>query len=155
MLLNLVKRWIWSPLESCPSPIVEDWQACATANGCTPDQIAQVMAAANELYPQYDLPVCRQYCQRYDAPFHGAGFALVYCEMDITHLAAAQKDSRLTIFNAQADAVDPSLLDAYSSLLPSQPAKLAAVASAAAAPATLGDLLQALSPLHIKFSATD
>jgi hypothetical protein len=156
MLLNLVKRWIWSPLESVQSPIVDDWQNCATANGCTPDQIAQVVDMANELYPPYDLAVCRQYALRYDSPFHGDGAALVYCEMDITHLAAALKDSRLTIFSSPDDAIDPSMLDAYSGALPQQAAKSAPVTSApAATPATLGDLLKALEVLHLKFSATE
>lgn len=160
MLLNLAKRWILSPLESVPSPKVDDWQNYATANGCTPEQIEQVVAMANELYPPYDLPIVRQYTHRYDAPFHAVGMALTYCEMDITHVAAAQKDPRLTIFNSTDDAIDPDAATAYLQMITPTPAeKLANVTSvtsgAAPLPATLGDLLAALEPLHIKFSFTE
>jgi hypothetical protein len=155
MLLNVVTRWIWSPLESMPSPMVEDWQAEAEARGCTPDEIAQVVDQANTLFPPFDLPVARQYCMRWDSPFHGDGFALVCCEMDITHFAAAQSDSRLTIFTALDDAIDPSVFGAYSSALaPPSQTKLSSVnAPAPTPPATLGDMLKALEALHIKFSA--
>jgi hypothetical protein len=157
MLLNQTERWILSPLESIPSPMVDDWQTTAANNGCTPDQIAQVGEMANELYPPYDLPMVRQYCHRYDAPFHAETMALVYCEMDITHLAAARKDPRLTIFNSTSDAVDPDTATSYLQMItPTQATKLAPVTSAAPSlPATLGDLLVALEPLHIKFSFTE
>jgi hypothetical protein len=159
MLLNQSKRWVLSPLESIPSPMVDDWQNEATANGCTPDQIAQVGEMANEFYPPYSLPIVRQYCHRFDAPFHADTMALVYCEMDITHLAAAQKDPRLTIFNSTSDAVDPDAAAAYLQMITPAPAEkltaVTSVTSAAALPATLGDLLAELEPLHIKFSFTE
>lgn len=157
-MLNLISRWILSPLESVPSPIVEDWQAEAQARGCTLDQVAQVCAKAEELYPNYDLPVARQYGHQWDAPFHGAGFALVYVEMDITHLQAAQQDPRLTIFNSFDDAVDQAAVDAHAHLFdPPQVTDVTHVTSAAAAmpaaPSTLRELLAELSARHVKFSA--
>jgi hypothetical protein len=158
-MLNLITRWILSPLESVPSPIVEDWQSEAEARGCTPEQIAQVCAKAEELYPPYDLPVARQYGHQWDAPFHGAGYALVYCEMDITHLQAAQKDPRLTIFNSLDHAVDQSAMNSHAHLL--DPPKVTDVthvtsaAAAEAAPSTLRELLKELSARHVKFSASE
>jgi hypothetical protein len=140
--------------------MVEDWQACATGNGCTLDQVDQVTTQCEELYPPYDLPIVRQYAQQYDAPFHGDGFALVYCEMDITHLQAAQKDARLTIFNSLEDAVNQAAVDAHAHLFDPAPvdAKASVDAPAAAtpaAPSTLRDLLKELSARHVKFSASE
>jgi hypothetical protein len=159
-MLNTISRWILSPLESCPSPMVEDWQSCAVANGCTPDQVDQVTAQCSELYPPYDLPIVRQYAQQYDAPFHGDGVALVYCEMDVTHLQAAQKDPRLTIFNSLDDAVDQAALDAHTHLFDPAPVTdvtvvTTAAAATPAAPSTLRDLLKELSARHVKFSASE
>jgi hypothetical protein len=162
-MLNLVSRWILSPLESCPSPMVEDWQACAAANGCAPDQIDQAAAKAEEFYPSYALPIARQYARQWDAPFHGGGVALVYCEMDITHLQAAQKDQRLTIFSSLDDAVEQPAVDSHAHLfdLPaaSNVTDVTHVTSAAAAkparPSTLRELLAALSARHVKFSASE
>jgi hypothetical protein len=158
-MLNLVSRWILSPLESVPSPMVEDWQACAQDNGCTPDQVDLVCAKAHEFYPAYDLPMVRQYAQQWDAPFHGDGVALVYCEMDITHLQAAQKDPRLTIFNSLDDAVHQSAVDAHAHLFESAVAtnRIAPTSAAAAtpAPSTLRELLTEMSFCHVKFSASE
>lgn len=155
MLLNLVKRWIYSPLELVPSPIVEEARARAESLKASAEDIAEAEAVAHELFPAYELPLCRQYCQRYDAPFHGAGFALVYCEMDITHLAAMQKDTRLTIFSGMDHPLDQGILDSQAALIaPDQDGKGVAVVSAAP-PATLGELLKALEQRHIKFSATE
>ena len=67
----MITRWIFSPLESLPSPV--------------------------EGMPRVELPVVRQYCRTWNAPWHHEGFALVRCEMDATHLAAAMKDPRLII----------------------------------------------------------
>jgi hypothetical protein len=133
--------------------MVEDWQSCAAANGCDADQLAQVCAHAEDIYPSYELPVCRQYAQQWDAPFHGDGFALVWCEMDITHLQAAQKDPRLTIFASLDDAVDQTALDAHAHLFDPAPADLKAEATST--PSTLRDLLSALSARHVKFSASE
>jgi hypothetical protein len=156
MPLNLVERWIYSPLESVPSPIVEDWQSCAAAMGCTPDQVDQVCDKAHEIYPAYDLPVCRQYAQRWDAPFHVEGFALVYCEMDITHLQAAQKDPRLIIFTNLDAAVDQTVIDSHAHLVaPARPAVTAATVKTDSAPPVLRDLLTALSERHCKFLASE
>jgi hypothetical protein len=141
MLLNLVQRWILSPLESCQSPMVEDWQACAAANGCTPEQIAHVCDKAEEFFPSYGLPVCRQY-GRWDSPFHGDGWALCYCEMDITHLAAAQKDNRLVIFSGLDDPIPQHAIEAHAHLFAEKKS-----------PRTLRELMNSLSHLHVKFSA--
>jgi hypothetical protein len=159
-MLNLISRWILSPLESVPSPMVEDWQAEAQARGCTPEQIDHVCAMAEELYPPYELPVARQYGHQWDAPFHGAGFALVYCEMDITHLATAQADPRLTIFNSLDDGVHQAAVDAHAHLFdPPQVTDVTHVTSATparqAVPSTLRELLKELSARHIKFSASE
>jgi hypothetical protein len=163
-MLNLVSRWILSPLESCPSPMVEDWQACAAANGCAPDQIDQAAAKAEEFYPSYALPIARQYARQWDAPFHGGGVALVYCEMDITHLQAAQKDQRLTIFSSLDDAVEQPAVDSHAHLfdlpaaLPRRPMLHALCPlhwRKPARPSTLRELLAALSARHVKFSASE
>jgi hypothetical protein len=136
--------------------MVEDWQACAAANGCAPEQIDQVISKAHELYPAYDLPIARQYAQQWDAPFHGDGFALVYCEMDITHLQAAQKDPRLTIFTTLDDAVEQSAIDANAHLFDPSDAQALAVSRAHnARPTILRELLAALSARHVKFSASE
>jgi hypothetical protein len=143
--------------------MVEDWQACAAANGCAPDQIDQAAAKAEEFYPSYALPIARQYARQWDAPFHGGGVALVYCEMDITHLQAAQKDQRLTIFSSLDDAVEQPAVDSHAHLfdLPaaSNVTDVTHVTSAAAAkparPSTLRELLAALSVRHVKFGASE
>lgn len=147
-MLNLATRWILSPLEQCPSPMVEDWQAEAGMRGCTTAQLDQVTARCHELYPLYDLPVARQYARQWDAPFHGDGCALVYCEMDITHLQAAQKDPRLIIFNSLDDAVPQLSIDAHAHLFDPQ-------AATKPAPSTLRELLALLSARHIKFSFSE
>lgn len=133
--------------------MVEDWQSEAAKRGCTPDQIAQVGARCEDFYPPYDLPVARQYGHQFDAPFHGAGVALVYLEMDITHLAAAQKDPRLTIFTSLDDAVQQAAVDAHSHLF-DHTIKHGKNAPGAPSPATLRELLNELSARHVKFSAS-
>ena len=143
--------------------MVEDWQATALASGSTPDHVDQAVAQCEELYPPYDLPIVRQYAQQYDAPFHADGCALVYCEMDITHLQAAQKDTRLTIFTSLDDAVDPSVVASHADLInPPQAAADAKTQTApsvpapdAPPPATLRELLAAISARHVKFSASE
>jgi hypothetical protein len=135
--------------------MVEDWQSCAVANACAADQVAQVCAQAEEFYPRYELPIVRQYAQQWDAPFHGDGFALVYCEMDITHLQAAQKDTRLTIFASLDDAVDQAALDAHTHLFDAADAAAATTDVVAKTPLILRDLLAELSARHIKFSASE
>ena len=119
----MVTRWILSPLESVPSPMV--------------DGAKDPIQAAID-YPNYDLPVVRQYCQRYDAPFHGAGAAITFCEMDVTQFAAAQKDARLTIFNSLDD---PFLATpAYTDLI------------GTATITTLRDFLNLMEERHVKFA---
>lgn len=126
--------------------MVEDWQAEAELRGCTPDQVEQVAARCHELYPAFALPVARQYAAQWDAPFHGDGCALVYCEMDVTHLQAAQKDPRLTIFSSLDDAVSQAHVDAHAHLFdPPQ----------ASTPKNLRALLKELSARHVKFSASE
>jgi hypothetical protein len=134
--------------------MVEDWQAEAVLRGCTPDQVDQIAAQCHELYPPYDLPVVRQYAQQYDAPFHGAGFALVYCEMDITHLQAAQKDPRLTIFSSLDDAVTQAHVEAHAHLF-DHAIQHGKNAPGAPTPSTLRELLKELSARHVKFSASE
>jgi hypothetical protein len=133
---------------------VEDWTTEAAARGCTPDQVEHVAAKCEEFYPPYDLPVCRQYAQPWDAPFHGAGFALVYCEMDITHLEAARKDPRLTIFDSLDDAVQQAHVAAHAHLF-DHTIKHGRNAPGAPTPSTLRELLKELSARHIKFSASE
>jgi hypothetical protein len=140
--------------------MVEDWQSEASARGCTPEQTDQITAQCHEIYPPYELPIVRQYAQQYDAPFHGDGVALVYCEMDITRLQAAQKDPRLTIFNSLDDAVSQAHVDAHAHLFdPPQVTDVTHVTSATparqAAPSTLRELLKELSARHVKFSASE
>jgi hypothetical protein len=163
-MLNVVTRWILSPLESVQSPMVEDWQSEATGRGCTPDQVEMVSAKAHEFYPAYDLPVARQYALQYEAPFHGDGFALVYCEMDITHLQAAQKDPRLTIFNSLDDAVHQAAVDSHAHLFEAniqnqsksvQNVQTVQTAPSAPSLSTLRELLAELSARHVKFSASE
>src|SRR6185437_6186104 len=102
---KLILRWIFSPLESVPSPMVEH----ARSQAETPEAGEAAAAIANGLHPPYELPVCRQYAQQYEAPWHHDGFALVLCKMDPTHLLAAQKDSRLHVFASIHE--DPAVPD--------------------------------------------
>jgi hypothetical protein len=156
MLLNLVKRWIYSPLEVVPSPIVEAARARAESLNASSADIADAEAIAHELFPAYELPVCRQYCSNWEAPFHGAGFALVYCEMDITHLAAAKKDPRLIIFNSLEDPLEQSILDSHLHLVdPVNQQALAASRETNARPTILRELLSALSERHLNFSSIE
>lgn len=155
-MLNLINRWIYSPLELVPSPIVEAARARAESLNASAKDIADAEAVAHEMFPAYELPVCRQYCQRYDAPFHGAGFALVYCEMDITHLQAAQKDPRLTIFGSLDDAVAQETVASHAHLIQQDhTSNIMATIKPRQAPATLRELLSYLSERHVKFSATE
>lgn len=73
----------------------------------TPEAGEAAAAIAHALYPPYDLPICRQYANQWEAPWHHDGFALVLCKMDPSRLAAAQKDPRLHVF--ESIHVDPTV----------------------------------------------
>jgi hypothetical protein len=139
MLLHLITRWILSPLEMVPSPIVDDWQQEVLSRG-EPGKMDAITEAANSIYPSYELPIVRQYCQRFDAPFHGDGVALVFCEMDVTHLAAARKDVRLVIFESLDDPFPQDHFDKHSHLVSTPSVE------------TLRDFLKSMEERHVKFA---
>lgn len=130
MPANLVSRWIFSPLESVPSPMV--------------DPAAGDAAVAAALYPPADLPIVAAYCDLWDAPWHHNGYALVNCTLDITHLMAAQKDPRLTVCPRvnDATAIDAAIVTAWSDL-------------GAVAGMTMRQLLEQLEILHVNFCVSD
>lgn len=125
MLLHMITRWILSPLELVPSPMVDAAED-------------KIQAAID--YPPYELPVVAQYCQRFTAPFHGAGTALTFCEMDVMHLAAAQKDARLTIFNTLDDPFPTDAMKAYASCC-----------AVGATAQTLREFLKLMEERHVEF----
>lgn len=139
---NFITRWIFSPLEMVPSPKVEDAQASSD----DPDIVAANVAAAEKTFPPTDQPVCRQYAQQWNAPWHENGFALVSCMLDPTHLAAAQSDSRLIVLGSlsSADAIPQAVSDWFTSLQTTPQAPLPAET-------TLAQLLEALEHLHVDF----
>jgi hypothetical protein len=134
----IIKRWIFSPLEFVPSPMVE------YARSLHHDAVQAEAAAAraHEDHPEYELPVCRQYAHFWNAPWHHDGFALVFCEMDATHFAAAQKDPRLIICDSihASDAVHEKIAQ-HHSVHGSQPGQ------------TLKQVLRQLEKLHMHFVA--
>lgn len=143
MPANFINRWVFSPLESVPSPMVD-----ATAQNAHPDaQIASAaLATVADLFPAYDVPICRQYAQMWNAPWHENGFAMVNCMMDPTHLAAAQADARLIVLPSisSGEPIPQAVSDWFTALQTTPQAPLAPNT-------TLSQLLEALEHLHVDF----
>jgi hypothetical protein len=139
---DFITRWIFSPLESVPSPMIE----AAQTSSDDPEVVAANVAAAEAAYPPTDQPVCRQYAQQWNAPWHENGFAMVSCSMDPTHLAAAQADTRLVVLGSisSSDPMPQPVLDWFTSLETTPQSPLPSTT-------TLGQLLEGLEHLHVDF----
>jgi hypothetical protein len=143
MAQNFINRWVFSPLETVPSPMVD-----ATDQNAHPDpQITSgALATVSAAFPPYELPICRQYAQMWNAPWHENGFAMVNCMMDPTHLAAAQADSRLIVLGSisSTDPIPQPVSDWFTSLETTPQTPLPPNTN-------LAQLLEALEHLHVDF----
>jgi hypothetical protein len=118
----------------------------AQSSSDDPLVVAANVAAAEAQYPATLQPICRQYAQQWNAPWHENGFAMVNCSMDPTHLAAAQADTRLIVLPSisSSDPIPQPVSDWFTTLETTPQSPLPSTT-------TLAQLLEALEHLHVDF----